>query len=864
MSSSPSKSGGGRKYGDLISAGGYSLCLVAILVREMDPTGRTTPRRLAVPITLSHVVTIACGISSFIASDSTLLSVLTILGDILTIGLLNASNFLQYEDSSLLLELIWVFLMIGADFDLSFYVKACLGACTLVGGIVSTLYSELPVPLVETTQLLLLCAILHTVIHYIMAYPPALVDTDWITVHGARAVLAATFCHHMWTELCVILLHPNTQANAGTYAAVKACVLAVAGLASVGTFSTNINEKNCLQALVEERSREIRRQEDKLLMVGLALQASETAIAITDSQKRIIWCNPAFERMAASARESCKCNNNQQQYPQKQHALFDRSIADVLQLTVLDGSKLLRAFHSPGRHEDDISVGGSLYNVDVSPYLRDGREDGQQQTANSCDEQYHEAGNSNGIDHRYVVAFKDITEFRKLQSAEKAVEREAMMSKAMSDSMEVLTHELRTPLQGIMGITSMLIGDKTLPKAALDMLELIMASSSLLLVLINNLLDIRKCNADMMDEFQLTPSPSAQPMKDACDFCRPLAAISQVDLVLDLGDTEHAIVQSDSLRMQQILINLLSNAIKYTPEGGTVRLKSRTSTLPRVEEMMKNALATGAFVKDNMKYDHQNVLIIQVIDSGAGIPAGQEKLLFHKFAQLKNKADSNKRNGKTAGQPHGTGLGLNLVKQFTELMDGHLWVTNNASSKGATFSVCLPLVSNDEVSLLRHTTSPSESSPIKDRIGVPVVIPKDTAQYRVLLVDDTLINRKVFERMLKLVPSVEMIKSVESGKKALDELRLGNYNFVITDVQMPGMDGFELCRAIQQSETLMETPLVVVGLTADTSQRVQDCCLQSGMADVIYKPITAAEMNDYFQTTVRKLIRAEQSKTKAR
>ena len=125
---------------------------------------------------------------------------------------------------------------------------------------------------------------------------------------------------------------------------------------------------------------------------------------------------------------------------------------------------------------------------------------------------------------------------------------------------------------------------------------------------------------------------------------------------------------------------------------------------------------------------------------------------------------------------------------------------------------------------------------------------------------DTLINRKVFERMLKLVPSVEMIKSVESGKKALDELRSGNYNFVITDVQMPEMDGFELCRSIKQSETLLESPVVVVGLTADTSQRVHDSCLQSGMADVIHKPITSAEMNEYFQNTVRKLIRAAQPK----
>ena len=94
------------------------------------------------------------------------------------------------------------------------------------------------------------------------------------------------------------------------------------------------------------------------------------------------------------------------------------------------------------------------------------------------------------------MALKDITEYKKLEQAEKAAERDALMAKAMGDSMEVLTHELRTPLQGIMGITSMLVQDDTLPQSALDLLELVMASSGLLLVLINNLLDIRKCNAN--------------------------------------------------------------------------------------------------------------------------------------------------------------------------------------------------------------------------------------------------------------------------------------------------------------------------------------------------------------------------------
>merc|ERR1712194_757123 len=125
--------------------------------------------------------------------------------------------------------------------------------------------------------------------------------------------------------------------------------------------------------------------------------------------------------------------------------------------------------------------------------------------------------------------------------------------------------------------------------------------------------------------------------------------------------------------------------------------------------------------------------------------------------------------------------------------------------------------------------------------------------YRVLVVDDILINRKVFDRMVKRV-GVSYSVTVDSGKKALEELSRNHFDLVITDLQMPGMSGTELSAAIRDSNNLLTVP-IVVGLTADISDDAVTRCIESGMADMMYKPITVSEMKDYFETTVPNLKR---------
>lgn len=156
--------------------------------------------------------------------------------------------------------------------------------------------------------------------------------------------------------------------------------------------------------------------------------------------------------------------------------------------------------------------------------------------------------------------------------------------------------------------------------------------------------------------------------------------------------------------------------------------------------MMNEALATGWQDTDQPANPEEQVLVFQVIDSGSGIPPGEEKSLFRKFAQLQNKDKGNKNGGKTAGQPHGTGLGLNLVKTFSRLLQGRVWVSNGTTEgTGAIFSVCLPLVSNmAPKSPLRVSTPSREKSPKPGfEISSQSLTEKSIPRYRVLVVDGT-------------------------------------------------------------------------------------------------------------------------------
>ena len=414
-----------------------------------------------------------------------------------------------------------------------------------------------------------------------------------------------------------------------------------------------------------------------------------------------------------------------------------------------------------------------------------------------------------------------------------------------------------------MGMTSMLLQDSTLSDDMVDSLSLVMASSGLLLTLVNNMLDVRKVDANMMTEFKLKSIDSAPPIKDAVDFCRPLARSSSVELSVDLA--RDAVVRSDPLRQQQILINLISNAIKHTPSGNSICIKTEVCSRQQLDEFVSSSLTAGETpesqsgpVEDSSGAavsPTDRFLVVSVSDGGNGIPTGQERKLFRKFSQLDSETE-NALGGNTVGQPSGTGIGLNLCLKFVHIMHGNIWVNNNrdgnSSAPGCTFSFSLPLVSVDN-SVNKDSIGKGEAMPLSPSRRSQVCGKCARAsKHRVLLVDDTLLNRKVFDRMLKMI-GVGFVQTAESGHSALELLERENFDLVFTDIQMPTMSGIDLSQEIHSSTTLKPAP-VVVGLTADTSVDLRERCEASGMADVLHKPITMLEMYDYFEKSVDSLV----------
>ncbi|VEU33382.1 unnamed protein product [Pseudo-nitzschia multistriata] len=677
------------------------------------------------------------------------------------------------------------------------------------------------------------------------------VNWNALSVLGARWVLAAIYMYHVTCEM-LSMTFDGVGAQDMFRTLVKASFVACVGVASTGAFQNEIDLNEELEVKVKNRTRIIQEKSDKLHMVELALRASETAIAITDSDLRIIWLNAACEEITSPVvGRIAKNQEDKMERPsaslQDRTSLLGKPIIEVLALdTIMDEKKLANAF-SKNRREDEICMNGMIYGLEVSPY-----------NYYLSPTMESSSNNHTNDSSRFLVVLKNITAERAREIAEKTAQEEAMLAKAMADSMVTLTHELRTPMQGIMGVTGMLLHQKQNADAVtVESLKLIMASSGLLLNLINNLLDVKKVNSDMMDEFPLSSVVAASAIQDTIDFCQPLASISGVAVVTDYGETKSQgyHVVSNPLRLQQVLINLVSNAIKYTSEESEILISIQPTVMSDVELKMENALACSRENLNN-KIDIKEplasntpVLCFSISDSGPGIAPHQADRLFRRFARLDSKPTRVLGGSNKVGQPSGTGLGLNLCQLFVQRMDGEIWATNNSTGNGATFSFFLPLAA---------------SSSIETKVMAPISVTKQfhqfertsirTTQLRVLMVDDVLINRKVIGRMVNQVGVADIV-SVDSGENALREIsENGPFDLVITDLQMPGISGTELCETIMLGKTCPTGRVpVVVGLTADTSVRVATDCKASGMSTVLYKPISVIEVEEFFETTIIQL-----------
>ncbi|HYL36842.1 MAG TPA: response regulator [Bryobacteraceae bacterium] len=360
-------------------------------------------------------------------------------------------------------------------------------------------------------------------------------------------------------------------------------------------------------------------------------------------------------------------------------------------------------------------------------------------------------------------------------------------NQAKSDFLANISHELRNPMNGLIGMLGIALDHELAPEVA-EQLQTAESCAYSVLTLLNEILDLSKVEAGKMT-LEMVPFDLRPVLEDCIKSQQPKAAENRVKLSFEVSPAVPQQILGDPLRIRQILANLIGNAVKFTEDGSVV------------------AACDGAYASDG-----SFTLGLTVRDTGMGIPADKLLSIFEEFSQAH--ASVSRRYG-------GTGLGLAITKKLVELHGGEIRVESDLG-RGSAFLVTLPC----------HVAE-------NDRDGNPVLSMHSDAlptrgRGRILVVEDNQVNQRVVTAVLR--KRGYSIQLATNGKHALDRLQQDlDYDLVLMDVQMPVLDGLETTRIIRKDPRWKELPIVAMTAHAMTGDR--DRCLEAGMSAYISKPV---------------------------
>lgn len=383
----------------------------------------------------------------------------------------------------------------------------------------------------------------------------------------------------------------------------------------------------------------------------------------------------------------------------------------------------------------------------------------------------------------------DVTERKNLENNLMLAKRQAeAASKSKDLFLATMSHEIRTPMNAIIGFLDMFITEHKNGSVDINGLQIAYDASLGLLDLIGDILDVSKIESDMF-ELVLTPNNIRNIINSVVKILMPVANANTTKLTVNTELEPNLILIMDATRIKQIIFNVLSNAIKFT-RGGDVSLFS---------------------------YYKDGCIVIKIEDNGIGIESHKLVDIFKPFARLHNNISGYA----------GTGLGLNITEQLCHKMNGDITI-DSIFGIGTKVTISIPLPSVIETKI-------EVDSDENDNVELSF------SELKFLIVDDHHANLKLLGMQIKSFGG--NVYSSLSGADAIDKYLKEDFDFVITDCQMPEMDGFELTQELRFIEKKFKRKrLVIIGMTASALTEDREKSIHAGMNECLFKPITRARL----------------------
>ncbi len=413
--------------------------------------------------------------------------------------------------------------------------------------------------------------------------------------------------------------------------------------------------------------------------------------------------------------------------------------------------------------------------------------------------------------NQFVVCSRDITDVLAKENEQKKKLQEALeladaANKAKTTFLFNMSHDIRTPMNAIIGFTSMAMKNIDNKERTLDCLQKTQQSGNMLVSLINNVLEVSRIESGHA-KVEEKPVDVLNSFASISDTMQELARAKQIDLKFVFGKLENRFVYCDLVRCIRIFVNIISNAIKYTPNGGKV--------VATCEQIQSDKEGYGRY-----RYT--------VEDNGIGMSEEFQKHIFEQFTREANT---------TLSGVEGTGLGMTVVKSFVDLLGGTISFKSK-KDVGTTFYIELPFKLQQGTAeyldpITQQIVSATEKEEHHDKV--------DFKGKKVLLVEDNMLNAEITTEILQDEGFV--VEHANDGSVAVEFIKEKGpsyYDVVLMDIQMPRMNGYEATKAIREMHPDANIP--IIALSANAFQEDKDQSIAAGMNDHVAKPIDIKQL----------------------